>query len=441
MKKIIRKIKSLLPPFVHSLYHFLLAYTALIRYKNPSRHMIVIGVTGTKGKTSTVTYLQRLLNASGLKTASLSTADSRIGNTIEINKMHMTMGGRGYIQKRLREFLDAGCECAIVETTSEGILQFRHYGIEYDSLVFTNLKEEHLVTHKTFENYRNAKLRLFKGHSRRRVKYINKKPVKRFVLINSDDENHHHFYKASKSDDTTIITYGINEDADVQIKIKEEREVTSFTVDGEEYTTDLPGVFTAYNITPAIILTKKYGKNVECNTLQRAIDTAALPGRLEKIDVGQNFSVYCDYAHEPFSVTQVLRALRPLLKEGNRLLISVGTIGGGRWKYNADKIGRSATENSDFTVMTTVDPFYDDPNEMMEFMRSGAVGVEGEDFIVEIDRRRAIEKLIEYAQDGDIVIITGKGAEMTYEVKGRSEPWDEREIVREVLKNSARNKK
>src|SRR3989344_4635329 len=188
------KIKKLIPERFISFYHLALAASAAFYYGWPSKKMIVIGITGTKGKTSAANFIWSVLTAGGRKTGLIGTANIRIGEIEMLNKYHMTMPGRFILQKLLRQMTDVGCEFAIVETTSEGIKQWRHFGIFYDIAVFTNLTPEHLEAHgNSFERYREAKGRMFKALKNGERKIIGGKEIKKIIIVNYDDPHKEYF--------------------------------------------------------------------------------------------------------------------------------------------------------------------------------------------------------------------------------------------------------
>ncbi len=442
---IVRKVKGgvvrYIPEFLMLTYHFIIAVVAFIVYRHPSRHIIVIGVTGTKGKTTTALFLHAVLSASGCKTGLLSTVETRIGNEVYPNTMHMTMPGRGFVQRQLRNMLDAGCVYAVIETPSEGIRQFRDLGVHYDSLVFTNLAAEHLVTHKTFERYRAVKGRLFRRHAQMYQKVIHGKPIPRFVLLNADDRYMEYFRNCASSSRSEQILFGFGPNASVRACIDEEsgRDENVFFLEGDRYTVSLPGSITVRNVTPAILLAKRYC-DTSSEVIQQALSSIVLPGRLECIDEGQPFKVFCDYAHEPLSIASVYNALSGYAGKNGAVIMVVGAVGASRWKYNARQIGETTTAYADRTIITDVDPFFDDPKIIIDAVVAGAKKNEKARWEVEPDRRKAIYKSIAMARGGDVVIITGKGAELTMEVRGESLPWDERRIIREEIQKVMRER-
>lgn len=428
-----RLITRLLPEFLLLGYHYLFASIALLWYRHPSKEIIVIGITGTKGKTSTASFMHATLSAGGEKVGLLSTAEVRIGREVATNKRHMTLPGRGYVQKQLRKMVDAGCRYAIIETPSEGIRQFRVLGVQYDSLVFTNLSPEHLVTHKTFDRYRHAKGRLFTQQARSPQKKINEKLIKRYIILNADDNNVDYFQKLATTPENEHILIGLSTKATTPITIEETPESNTFTLEGDRYTVPLPGLITVRNAVPAILLAKRYA-NTSPEHINQALATETIPGRLEEIPTEQSFKVFCDYAHEPLSIESVCTALKQQIHtEQGRLILVVGAVGASRWKHNAVEIGEAAGQCANVTIITEVDPFFDDPEEIAHAVVSGIRKHPKAEWYLEMDRRKAIQKALNMAQEGDIVIITGKGAEVTMEVRGESVPWDERAIIQEEL--------
>lgn len=423
-------IARLLPEFILLGYHYLFAAAALLWHRNPSKELIVIGITGTKGKTSTASFMHTALSAGGEKVGLLSTAEIRIGSEVSVNKRHMTLPGRGYVQKQLRKMVEAGCRYAVIETPSEGIRQFRVLGVWYDSLVFTNLSPEHLVTHKTFDRYRHTKGRLFRQQARSPQKKLNNTPVKRYIILNADDGNIDYFQNLSTAPNNEHLLVGFGAKATTPIIIKEKSGANTFTLESDQYTVPLPGMITVQNAAPAILLAKRYA-NIPPEQLNQAFASATLPGRLEEIHTKQPFRVFCDYAHEPLSIESVCRALKQTDK--GRILLVVGAVGASRWKYNAVEIGEVAGRCADITVITEVDPFFDDPEEIARAVVSGIRKHPRAEWYVEINRRKAIRKVLAIAREKDTVIITGKGAEVTMEVRGESMPWDERAIIRKEI--------
>lgn len=428
------KIKKVTPEWIILIYHFLLAELGSLWYKNPSKKMIVIGVTGSKGKTSTSNLIWSVLQAGGMKTGLISTANFRIGDKEIINAYHMTMPGRFELQRLMAEMVKAGCTHCVVETTSEGIKQYRHKAIAYDMAVFTNIHPLHLPSHGgSFEKYKQAKGKLFARITETKRKIINGKKVPKIILANSDDENSNYFlsFNADRK-----VTFGIKGEADLMAKnIREGNNHTSFNALLDRYTLHVPGKFNVYNALPAVILGYLFGLDFE--KIQRGFDyLRVIPGRMEEINEGQNFRVFSDYAHEPVSMREALVTCRKLTQ--NKVIVVLGSEGGGRDKAKGPVMGQVAAKFADFVIVTNVDPYDDDPNEIIKSVVIGAEEggkKEGKTLFSMEDRRVGIRKALSLAHEGDIVLITGKGAEQTMMVKGGAIPWDDRGIIREELNN------
>ncbi|MDE0243617.1 MAG: UDP-N-acetylmuramyl-tripeptide synthetase [Candidatus Kaiserbacteria bacterium] len=432
VRRVKRGVVRYIPEPILLAYHFALAVAALALYRNPSRHLVVIGVTGTKGKTTTAAFIHAALTAAGEKVGLFSTVEMRIGDKVAVNTRHMTLPGRGYVQRYLRAMVQEGCTYAVIETPSEAIRHFRVLGVQYDSVVFTNLSPEHLVTHKTFERYRAVKGVLFRNHARSRQKVLNGRLVKRFVLINADDGNADYFSNLSGSSLSEQILFGFSKKAAVALQ---SGDGGSFSVDGSEYTTPFPGTIAAYNAAPAVILAQRYC-SASPKDLRQALSSVVLRGRLEPMTVAdsQPFRVYCDYAHEPLSIKSVCTTLRPFVSDGGRLILLTGAVGGSRWKYNAEEIGETAGRYADVVVISNNDPYFDDPSDIATAVVRGLKKVGKATWHEKLDRRAGIAYALSQAKKGDVVVIAGKGAETTYEVNGESRHWDERAIIREELK-------
>ena len=427
-------LRRIAPLWCVRLYHYGYAVHALWKYDNPSKEMIIIGITGTKGKTSTAIITHTILQACGINCGLLSTAEIRIGSNVQPNTKHMTMPGKGWVQEQLRKMADGGCELAIVETTSEGIHQYRHLGVQYDILIYTNLSPEHLHTHKTFDNYKATKGLLFKKFSSLSVKEVDDKPFKKSAYFNADDEHYEYFYNLTKGDiDRTL--FGVGSRAYIKAKeIVTHGDVTTFKVGKETYTIPLVGVFNVKNTIPAILIAMRL-KRVKANMINDGLKHLMLPGRMEKIDEGQPFAVYVDYAHEPLSIRNALQTARTKTKQGGRVIAVTGAVGGGRYLHNAHEIGCVTQAFADDIIITDIDPFDDDPKQIALMVVEGvSVITENQTMFVELDRVKAIRMAMRMAKEADCVMVMGKGAEVTMITKDGVQPFDEREVVREAIR-------
>ncbi|PIV42483.1 MAG: hypothetical protein COS26_02040 [Candidatus Nealsonbacteria bacterium CG02_land_8_20_14_3_00_40_11] len=401
-------IKKFIPSFLLSWYHFGLAFLGAVLYGFPARKLKVIGVTGTNGKTTVVEFITKIFEEAGLKVASQSSVRFKIKDKEWPNTFKMTMPGRFFIQKFLRQAVKANCQYAIVEVTSEGIKQHRHRFIDFEAAVFTNLAPEHIEAHGGFENYKKAKGKLFQT-------------TKNIHIINIDDKNADYFlqFKARKK-----YTYGL-EKGDINAQ-------------NTQFKLQLIGDFNVYNALAAISVGISQGISLE--TCERAVGMVkGVPGRMELV-VQEPFKVFVDYAFTPNALEKVYQTLKPENKRRRdksllypslrlgRMICVLGACGGGRDKWKRKVLGQIAAKYCDEVIVTNEDPYDENPMEIIDQVANGA-GPKAKKIL---DRREAINKSLKSAQESDVVIITGKGCEpWIVEARGKKIPWDDRQIVRE----------
>lgn len=385
-------IKKLLPPFVLDIYHYKLALLGALIYRFPGKKIKVIGVTGTNGKSTTVEFIAKIFEEAGIKAASQSSTRFKVGDKEWVNTHKMTMPGRFFIQKFLKQAVSSKCKVVVLEVTSEGIKQFRHKFINFDTAVFTNLSPEHIESHGGFENYKLAKGKLFLA-------------TKNTHIINIDDENSGYFLQipAKKKH-----TYGLNQ-GDINIQN------TNFKL-------NLTGEFNRYNALAAICVGISQGISKEI--CKRAVEKLEMmPGRME--EVVSLPKVVVDYAFTPNALKKVYQTLKP---QQGKMICVLGACGGGRDKWKRPVLGKIASENCDRIIITNEDPYDENPQEIIDQVAKG-VGQNAEKIT---DRREAIKEAIKSATKEDVVVITGKGCEpWLCEANGKKIPWDDRKIVRE----------
>ncbi|MGE5297558.1 MAG: Mur ligase family protein [Acidobacteriaceae bacterium] len=429
LKRIIRKA---VPQSLISGYHYFLAQLADMYYRHPTGKMTIIGITGTKGKTSAANYVWSVLTACGYKTGLIGTANIRFGQKEIMNNFHMTMPGPLHLQKLFREMLDQGCTHVVMEATSEGMKLFRHIGIEFDAAIFTNLTPEHLPSHGgSFERYKNEKTKLFKA-LQSPEKTINGKRVRKTSIINADSDHANLFLSFPSSNK---LTFSIREPSDFQAtSLNETVTGVDFNVNSVPFHLSLLGGFNVYNALPAIALGSAFG--LDQGHIQQGIaDLKTIPGRMELIEAGQNFTVIVDYAHEKISMNAVLDTAKKMAKE-HKVIVLLGAEGGGRDKAKRPAMGEAAGRKADYVICSNVDPYEDDPFPIANDIAVAAESegkVRNQNLFVILDRREGIKKALDLAQKGDIVLITGKGAEQSIVIGGKSYPWDDRDVVSEEL--------
>jgi UDP-N-acetylmuramoyl-L-alanyl-D-glutamate--2,6-diaminopimelate ligase len=424
-------LKKMVPNALKQPYHYVLARVAEVKYGHPANEMLIIGVTGTNGKSSTVNFLAQLLQGVGEVVGYTSTAGFTIaGREIE-NRMKMTMPGRFVLQKLLRQMREAGCTVAIVETSSQGLAQFRHLGINYDIAVFTNLTPEHIEAHGGFENYKKAKGLLFQHLTARRRKTINGKRVPKVAVLNADDQ-HSAYYASFPADEHRYFGLGMLPGEGVRMEVVEARpEGARVLLNDVEAFIPFGAKYQWVNVLAAVAAAQAAGHSVE--RLAKVIEhIRPVPGRFEVIKAGQPFTVIVDYAYEPYALQALFEAIKPLQKA--RVIGVHGSAGGGRDVARRPVIGRAAGQVEDIVIITNEDPYDENPRSIMEQVAEGVRAVGKEPIVIE-DRRAAIQRACEEAQVGDIVLITGKGSEPVMAVAGgKTIPWDDRAEVRAALR-------
>ncbi len=412
MKSLLKKI---IPKKLLSRYHFLLAWLAAVVYGHPSEKLLVVGITGTSGKSSIVYFLKQILETAGYKVGVLSTVEFCVAGKCVLNDKKMTMLGRMQTQKFLREMVRAGCQIAIVETTSEGYLQYRHRFINYDVAVLTNLYPEHLEAHGGFENYKTAKLGIFKHVARCRKKVLPGAPVEKIAIVNGESKY---------ADEFLAFPF------DKKIK---------FTV-ADALPNSILGEHTPMNVAAALTVTRELGVD-EAVLKQTAPNLKGVPGRIELIPEAEvhGFRVIVDYAFEPVALAALYKVVTQL--QPTRVIHVLGSCGGGRDAAVRSVKGQFAAEHAEIVIVTNEDPYDDDPMEIIEDVAKGVEtaissqpSVHSIELLKILDRREAIEKALSLAQKGNLVVITGKGSEQAMCVAGGKKiPWDDRKIVRELL--------
>jgi UDP-N-acetylmuramoyl-L-alanyl-D-glutamate--2,6-diaminopimelate ligase len=393
-------------------------------YGFPGRKLHVIGVTGTNGKTTTSFMIHRLLHEAGVKVALLTTVANGIGDTIIPQSEHITTAQAGILQKKLREYANAGVEWVVVETSSHSLAQYRVWGVPYEIAVMTNITHEHLDYHGTFEKYVEAKRRLFKIANRHGL---------RFGVVNAQDPSAEKFVKTVANHTTYGIGVGLLEASDV--KLKADHSTYTATIGSDHYNirVNIPGEFNVSNSLAAIAVGRKLGLSKA--EIEKGIAALkGVEGRMNVIDEGQKFQVIVDFASTPDAFERFFESIRPLTKGK---LIAVFGSAGRRDEEKRSVQGRIAGESADVVIVTEEDDRDVDGNQIMEAIADGARAVgkkDKEDLFLILDREEAIGfAMTQATSKDDVVVLLGKGHELTIERADGTYPWNEAEVARAAL--------
>ena len=420
-------------------YHVLRADLAAHEYGFPGKKMRVIGVTGTNGKTSTCFLIWKMLNAAGHKTGLMTTVAWGV-DKLEKQIEHMTTVDAKTLNYRMKKIADAGAEFLVLEVTSHALAQHRTFGVPIEIAVMTNVTHEHLDYHKTFENYRDAKRRLFK--------------MAKYGVVNEDDKSWAYFAKDVKE----YITYGINSGILRAKYVKLGAQGVEYSVDGEasvgdkhaaedkhvggdknasgdmlRIKTKIPGEFTVYNSLAAVAVGLKLGLNKE-QISQGILALDSVEGRMNRVDLGQNFEVIVDYAHTPDAFLKVYESVVPG-KKGR--IISLFGGAGRRDESTRGERGEIAAKYSDIVIITEDDSRDENPAEIAEEFVKGAEQagfLRGKNLLVELNREKAIQMAVDVAKKDDIVLILGKGHEKTILRATGAVPFEDLKVTEKALR-------
>lgn len=426
MEKILRTIEKFIPKKLYRagqpIYHFLLTAIGAIIYKFPANNLYVIGVTGTKGKSSVTEIINAILEEAGYKTAVANTIRFKVGEDSRPNKYKMSMPGRFFMQKLLRQAVDSGCTHAVLEITSEGSKQFRHKFIYLDAFVFTNLAPEHIESHGSYDKYREAKLRIAD----------NLKKKGKLMIINADDDEAETFLNRINNTAAEKITYSLSDAKPINYGKETELRFNKTTL-----YSPLPGEFNVYNILAAATLADKLG--IDHNTIKTAVENlSVIPGRAQKIEKPagspENIEIIVDYAHTADSLEELYKAF------GGYKIAILGNTGGGRDKWKRPIMAQVAEKYCDEIILANEDPYDEDPMNIVQEMKD-AISDPNKKAAIILDRREAISEAIrrslEVAKDKKqsvTVLISGKGTDpYLMEANGKKTPWSDYNVAKEEL--------
>ena len=411
-----------------SAYHFLWAWAGAAIHRHPSSKLFVIGVTGTKGKTSTLEIVNAILERANKRTALISSLRVKVGDESAKNRTGNSMPGRAYLQRFLRAARREGCDYALVEVTSQAVVQHRHRFVDWNMGAITNLAPEHIEAHGSFENYREAKLDF--------LKYVIGRGGK--VFLNRDDKNFPFFFDALGSYEPIVYSKDDEFFHDalphiLSTRMRREGAAPHF----------LMSPFNEENVAAAVAIAKELGID------NRSIDDAILefegmPGRMEYVRRG-HFTAVVDYAHTPESLEAAYRAAKPKPSAQfphPRLICLLGAAGGGRDAWKRPAMGAIAADHCDEIILTNEDPYDEPPEAIIEEIAQGVIGAgpprAGQRMERIVDRAAAIDRAVSLANEGDVVIGTGKGSEeWIHGPRGSKTPWNERAAFEAALEKKA----
>jgi UDP-N-acetylmuramoyl-L-alanyl-D-glutamate--2,6-diaminopimelate ligase len=424
MNSLLRKLKKFLPERhpVRLAWHHVKAFFAALRYGFPARKLFVIGITGTDGKTTTVEMTAHILKKAGKNVGSVSTASFQVGERQNFNPTQKTSVSPFVLQKFLRDLVQRGCTHAVVEVSSHGLVQGRVDFLFPKVAAITNVTPEHLDYHGSLEQYRADKGQLFVMLGGKGAK-----------VLNAADPT---FARYSGISSRETVSYG-KEGGDLWISDIEadafgSRARLHTDLGGEAaLTLSIPGAFNLENALCSIACAQAAGIPLEVSI--KALQTfRGAPGRMERIDEGQNFSVFVDFTVTPVAYEKTLQALRKMIGKENRILVLCGSCGD-RMREKRPEVGRVVSAYADIVVVSNEDPYTEDPHRIIEEVWAGIDQAKVEAHKI-FDRLEGIRFLLKKAKAGDAVIFCAKGADTTMWTAEGQIPWNEREIVREELR-------
>ncbi|MDE7477198.1 MAG: UDP-N-acetylmuramoyl-L-alanyl-D-glutamate--2,6-diaminopimelate ligase [Lachnospiraceae bacterium] len=397
---------------------YAMAFISANYFGNPADSMKIIGVTGTKGKTTTAYFVKYILEKAGYKVGLVGTIETIIGD--KVIPSSNTTPESFTLQKYFKEMKDAGCQVVVMEASSQGFKMHRTQGFVFDYGIFTNIEPDHIgpSEHASFEEYLACKAMLFRQC--------------KVGIVNCDDK---HWKQITQGHTCELETYGFDESAD--LRGKDLKLVTGagflgidFSVSGlldMEIETDIPGKFSAYNALTAVAICRHFGVNKE--DIKNALRGAKVKGRIEMVKVSDDFTLMIDYAHNAMALESLLTTLREYQPE--RLVCLFG-CGGNRSKLRRYEMGEVSGRLADFTIITSDNPRFEEPQDIIEDIKVGMGRTDGK-YIEICDRKEAIRYAITHGKKGDIIVLAGKGHEDYQEIKGVKYPMDERVLIQEIL--------
>lgn len=398
---------------------YALALLSAAYFDYPAKQLKVIGITGTKGKTTTAYMVKSILEGAGYKTGLIGTIETIIGE--ETIPSANTTPESYLIQSYFRKMADCSCECCVMEVSSQGLMMHRTAGFLFEIGIFTNIEPDHIGPneHASFEEYLECKSRLFRQC--------------RIGILNADDA---HFRDLLKRHTCEVETFGFSEHADLRaenVKLLQKAGSlgVSYHISGKldfDVEINVPGKFSVYNSLTAIAVCRHFG--IGAGIMKQTLRQAKTKGRIEMVKVSDAFTLMIDYAHNAMSLKSLLSTIREY--EPKRLVCLFG-CGGNRARARRFEMGEASGELSDLTIITSDNPRFEDPQAIIEDIKTGILKTNGA-YIEIIDRKEAIRYAITHGEPGDVIVLAGKGHEDYQEIKGKKYPMDERILIAEILK-------
>ncbi len=391
------------------------------RYGNPAKGQKVIAVTGTNGKTTTLNYVNEILKEAGHTTAMFTTAVIEIAGERKINDLNATVASVDRMQRFFRDAKRAKVDYTLLEVTSHALDQHKLDGVPIKAAIMTNLTQDHLDYHGTMEIYAAAKAKMFMNEPE-------------FIILNRDDEwfDYYNGFPAAAQK----ITYGKHDEAEAKIeytKLYRRGSEATLVIDHQtklDLATALPGEFNIYNMVAAASTAYLLGVNVD-DIIEGIANLEGVPGRFERVPTGRDFDVFVDYAHTPDALQKFLEAAKAITK--NRVILVFGATGD-RDKGKRPIMGEIASRFADRILLTDEESYNEDPAAIRNQVMGGIESAGGSAKTTEIaDRHEAIKKALGIATKGDVVVITGMGHEKFRIINGKRLPWNDADVVREIL--------
>lgn len=397
---------------------YALAMLSAAFFDYPAETLKVIGITGTKGKTTTTYMVKSILEAAGYKVGLIGTIEAIIGE--ETIPASNTTPESYIIQNYFRKMLDAGCDCCVMEVSSQGLMMHRVAGFQFELGIFTNIEPDHIGPneHASFEEYMECKGMLFRQC--------------KTGIVNADDK---HVQEVLKGHTCEVETFGFSQQADlratnVELVKRPGYLGVAYTVKGLvncDVEIDVPGKFSVYNSLTAIAICRHFQVTEE--NIKKALKEAKTKGRIEMIKVSDEFTLMIDYAHNAMSLESLLTTLKEY--QPKRLVCLFG-CGGNRSKLRRYEMGEVSGKLADLTIITSDNPRFEEPQAIIDDIKQGMAKTDGK-YVEIADRKEAIRYAIEHGQPGDVIVLAGKGHEDYQEIKGKKYPMDERVLIAEVL--------